>query len=85
VASSVLTTPSVEKNVGRNKLAQFRQPYGKRTAAMPELRMLVPAYGPLASRRLLQIEIFRSQCRFAAVLSATVQWVNSLHLTGVEQ
>jgi len=30
--------------VGRNKLAQFRQPYGKRTAAMPELRRLVPAY-----------------------------------------
>jgi len=30
--------------VGRNKLAQFRQPYGKRTAAMPELRKLVPAY-----------------------------------------
>jgi len=34
-----------EKNVGRNKLAQFRQPYGKRTVAMPELRKLVPAYG----------------------------------------
>ena len=33
------------ENVGRNKLAQFRQPYGKRTAAMPELRKLVPAYG----------------------------------------
>ena len=30
--------------VGRNKLTQFRQPYGKRTAAMPELRKLVPAY-----------------------------------------
>jgi len=32
------------ENVGRNKLAQFRQPYGKRTVAMPELRKLVPAY-----------------------------------------
>ena len=30
--------------VGRNKLAQFRQLYGKRTVAMPELRKLVPAY-----------------------------------------
>jgi len=29
--------------VGRNKLAQFRQPYTKRTVAMPELRKLVPA------------------------------------------
>ena len=40
--------PSLERpvNVGRNKLAQFRQPYGKRSAAMPELRKLVPAYGP---------------------------------------
>jgi len=34
----------VGRNVGPNKLAQFRQPYGKRTAAMPELRKLVPAY-----------------------------------------
>jgi len=33
------------KNVGRNKLAQFRQPCGERTAAMPERRKLVPAYG----------------------------------------
>jgi len=33
-------------NVGRNKLAQFRQPRGKRTVARPELRKLVPAYGP---------------------------------------
>ena len=31
--------------VGRNKRAQFRQPDGKRTVAMPELRKLVPAYG----------------------------------------
>jgi len=30
--------------VGRNKLALFRQPYGKRNTAMPELRKLVPAY-----------------------------------------
>ena len=43
--------------VGRNKLAQFRQPYSKRTVAMPELRKLVPAYifwpsleGPLSAR-----------------------------------
>ena len=33
------------ENVGRNKLAQYRQPYGQRPAAMPELRKLVPAYG----------------------------------------
>ena len=31
-------------SVGRNKLAQFRQPYAKCTATMPELRKLVPAY-----------------------------------------
>jgi len=36
--------PRYQRPVGRNKLAQFRQPYGKRTAAMPELRKLVPAY-----------------------------------------
>ena len=36
---------AVDSNpVGRTKLAQFRQPYGKRTAALPELRKLVPAY-----------------------------------------
>ena len=34
-------------NVGRNKPALFRQPYGESTAAMPELRRLVPAYGCL--------------------------------------
>ena len=32
--------PARRENVGRNKLAQFRQPYGKRPAAMPELRKL---------------------------------------------
>ena len=37
-------TRASQMPVGRNKLAQFRQPYGKRTAAMPELRKLVPAY-----------------------------------------
>ena len=42
--------------IGRNKLAQFRQPYGKRTVAMPELRKLVPAYGPRASGTIYPIK-----------------------------
>ena len=48
VASAGVRIVGEPENVGRNKLAQFRQPYGKRTAEMPERRKLVPAYGPLA-------------------------------------
>ena len=54
------------ENVGRNKLAQFRQPYGKRTVAMPELRKLVPAYGPVASGAIM---IFGNRYRRPLVIS----------------
>ena len=66
-----LSPPARPENVGRNKLAQFRQPYGKHPAAMPELRKLVPAYGPLpiGSIRLNQQLISdKRACRKVALL-----------------
>ena len=42
--------------VGRNKLAQFRHRGSAFAVGLPELRKLVPAYGPLASETLYPIK-----------------------------
>ena len=73
--------------VGRNKLAPFRQPYGKRTAAMPELRRLVPAYGSpgiseprgLVAESVLQ-DLFHALDDLRQIVACD-GWVNLKHQT----
>ena len=47
-------TASDSRRIGQacrpEQACEFRQPHGKRTVAMPELRKLVPAYGPIGRK-----------------------------------